>query len=698
MRRSTHLLSAAAVVVLFLPIRASTQIKLPGVPIPNRDTIQQKLLERALRGVLDNELPVKLDAKSVYRTTTKLPGGPFAPKPLQLTADNLTAPLPPGDYAINVLAFCTEYSVHRPGQGVAYELAPLQGKAAGAVANVLWRGTFQGMTPQHLVAVSWAIQSGLTYARLPKSFQDTIDKLIPDYKYELQGDFFQNVEDTYQRYAQGFQLTPLDSLLQEKMGKAGQLLLSAKRFREILLQQNTSDELKEQTLFAGQESGVYTPVRAEEGPWTVRIPDVAYIRYKIVGGHVASNNVIEIRILPHSAKAAFISPSPRLINSRYAGITAASPPDEQTSPLGIMGVTGSAQTALNASGMIGYSQGQEAQALIPVIPMPTSPQPQPKILFSGRDVTNGTQKVVVGQQIALTVDPNGLSIQSQSWTVPETKIKNYMASNTRGQIEQLTDLSTSEVSFYWVDAGASKDVTYTYMLAGGKTGSVHTTFQVVGPTASFVKTETGSVAVVCITTIQLWNTPVTLAPPCFSDVLHRYDIWLYFGGTQNNIGITFTPSVDPPTGYVGNITLVQIVESTSAVVHLNDGSAQTCEGLELLDANYPYLKRQDNPGILLGNGGISNTYIVEARIAQTFRTFLLWEPRLPGFGSIPVPLGSVAWRWYGQATHAQRNQKWELSDTSSGSADAFQLSNIYPAWQYYLSPKGLKFSIGLTCR
>ncbi|HLJ26712.1 MAG TPA: hypothetical protein VKY85_08385 [Candidatus Angelobacter sp.] len=374
MRRAPSLLITAAVVVLFFPIRAVGQFRLPGVPIPNRDTIQQKLLERALRAVLDNQLPVKLDAKSVYRTTAKLPGGPFVPQPLQLTADNLRSPLPPGDYTINVLAFCTEYSAHRPGQGVAYELAPLQGKAAGAVANLLWRGTFQGMTPQHLLAVSWAIQSGLTYSRMPKSFQDTIDKLIPDYKHQLQGDLVQNIEDTYQRYAQGFQLPPLDLLLQEKMGKAGQLLLSAKRLRDILLQQNASDEIKEQTLFAGQESGVYTPVRAEEGPWTVMIPDVAYIRYKIVGGHLANNNIIEIRILRQPGKTSSISPGPRFVNSRYEGTGAASSPEEQTSPLALMGVAGSAQTALNASGMIGYSQGQAAQALIPVIPMPgTSP-------------------------------------------------------------------------------------------------------------------------------------------------------------------------------------------------------------------------------------------------------------------------------------------------------------------------------------
>ena len=54
------------------------------------------------------------------------------PRSLSLTKANLELALPPGDYTVPVLAFCTEYSVHRPGRGIAYRLGPLQGKAAGA--------------------------------------------------------------------------------------------------------------------------------------------------------------------------------------------------------------------------------------------------------------------------------------------------------------------------------------------------------------------------------------------------------------------------------------------------------------------------------------------------------------------------------------------------------------------------------------
>ena len=74
----------------------------------------------------------------MYPTVNQLPGGPFSPTPLQLTADQLNQPLAPGDYTINTLDFCSEYSVHEPGAGVAYVLGPYEGKAAGAIGALIW--------------------------------------------------------------------------------------------------------------------------------------------------------------------------------------------------------------------------------------------------------------------------------------------------------------------------------------------------------------------------------------------------------------------------------------------------------------------------------------------------------------------------------------------------------------------------------
>ena len=170
----------------------------------------------------------------MYPTVTTLPGGPFSPTPLQLTADQLDQPLAPGDYTINTLDFCSEYSVHEPGAGVAYVLGPYEGKAAGAIGALIWRGTVQyHINPNSLQAVSWTIQSGLTYSQMPKSYQAIVDQVIPDFKSEITSDFIVNLETTYNNAAKTAQLPPLDTML-AKMGPPGQLALDAERQRAIL--------------------------------------------------------------------------------------------------------------------------------------------------------------------------------------------------------------------------------------------------------------------------------------------------------------------------------------------------------------------------------------------------------------------------------------------------------------------------------
>ncbi|HET9401130.1 MAG TPA: FecR family protein [Candidatus Acidoferrales bacterium] len=265
--------------------------------------VKTEALTKSMGSILDNQLPLTLDANSTYPTVATLPGRPFHPLALTLNAAQLDQPQPPGDYIIQIFAYCTEYSVHRPGAGTAYELAPIQGKAAGAITNLLWRGNLQGRPPQQLQAVSWAIQSGLRYSQMPKMYQTVIDGVIPDYKNQLDGDFFSNLQDSYASMSKGTKLPPLDTLL-AGMGKSGQLALSAERQRAALQRANTTDQIREQVLFQGQDTGVIMPTKAQNGPWTVRVPNQVYMRYTIVGGNMAGNNTMEIRIVPAATTAA----------------------------------------------------------------------------------------------------------------------------------------------------------------------------------------------------------------------------------------------------------------------------------------------------------------------------------------------------------------------------------------------------------
>jgi hypothetical protein len=397
--RVKRVLSAAAALLIFFSIHGArisrAQISLPGIGDKNplggvEEKAEQELFVKTAAKLLDDQLPVNLDATKVLPTVDTLPGGPFAPQPLVLTPNNLASPLPPGDYTMNVMAFCTEYSVHRPGQGVAYELAPLEGRLATPVATLLWRGVQGGVDPRHLMSVAWGIQSGLRYEQMPKTFQATIDGLIPEYEPQLEGDFLEQLEDAYNTAAKKTKLPPLDALLAE-MGDAGRLALEAEAMQRTLLAQSTTDEEREQTLFAGQENGVYAPVKAEEGPWTVRVPGVAYMRYVIMGGNLASNNVIQIRILPQPASQASAgaggqvagSRQARLVKAGYAQASADAgdqdTPDGAQGPsvLALFGAQQAANSAIVAAGMIGYSMGQAAQALI-AQPPPLQPPPLPQ--------------------------------------------------------------------------------------------------------------------------------------------------------------------------------------------------------------------------------------------------------------------------------------------------------------------------------
>ncbi len=277
------------------------------------DALKQKAAELALRNLLNDELPLRLDATTVYPTVSVLPGGPFQPRPLRLSAADVDRPLPPGDYVLPALVFCTEYSVHQPGRGTAYVLAPLQGKAAQAISTLLWRGSVEmNRNPQQLQAVSWAIQSGLTYSQMPPTYQAVIDAVIPEYKGQISGNFLKQLQDTYQTAAKGTRLPPLEKMLGD-MGQSGQLALSAMHQQQILLNKDTTDQLREQTLFRGQESGIYTPVKAEEGPWTERIPQVAYVRFQVISGNLARDNVLQVRILPTNGSAHCAAEAPRAL-------------------------------------------------------------------------------------------------------------------------------------------------------------------------------------------------------------------------------------------------------------------------------------------------------------------------------------------------------------------------------------------------
>jgi hypothetical protein len=398
------------------------QFHLPSSPTD----LFEFLLQYFLKQELGNTLPLSLNASDAYATVDngQLPAGVFHGRSLTPTASNLRTALAPGDYVVPVTAYCTQYSVHRPGQGTAYKLAPVEGVQSEAISTLLWRGTLAGKGPQELQATNWAIQAGVTYDSMPKPYKTLIDQLIPEYRDGLHGNMLDVIQSRYkevtsdprmalqtyikQKYDKTVPMmmlpkiaipAPALEVVMAKMGPPGQLMLDARKQTDILLTAYTTKERGEQVLFQGQGDRL-PPEPAGEGPWTVRIPGRAYMRFIVQGGNMQGNNLMQIRILPGTATEE--SGKPRLMPTAYqlspfiastkelsSGPAATVVPSTSIVPAtsvdGLLGLKsfGSDASAdgLKATGVIGYSQGgQGAQALIPVPVVAPAPCNNPEIV------------------------------------------------------------------------------------------------------------------------------------------------------------------------------------------------------------------------------------------------------------------------------------------------------------------------------
>lgn len=75
----------------------------------------------------------------------------------------------------------------------------------------------------------------------------------------------------------------------------------------------------------------------------------------------------------------------------------------------------------------------------------------------------------------------------------------------------------------------------------------------------------------------------------------------------------------------------------------------------------------------------------EVQIIQSFSTYLMWNPNLPG--SIPVPLGTVGWQWACDAVNTLTPQSngtnliRACTAPQTPGSEQFSPSTSYPKWQ-----------------
>jgi hypothetical protein len=238
---------------------------------------------------------------------------------------------------------------------------------------------------------------------------------------------------------------------------------------------------------------------------------------------------------------------------------------------------------------------------------------------------------------------------------------------------RLSNLSTT---FYWISAGHSIPVTFSYCMNNGQCSPTgQATFDVSGATVSNMTIPTG--------TVNVFAGPL-----------------LGYGPT----GIAFNPTVTFPPGYTSGLQWVQLsTGDTLTLTPVGAGAVKMCVNVTVpptstgmgLDTAYPFDRgpsTHDNPSTTLD----SSQYKEETR-SFSATMFLMWDPALPGgcipsssCTSIPVPLGYVSWTWSGDANF--NGGQWTLAN-GNHNIPSFVSSTSYPTWSVLVP-----FNGNLSCQ
>lgn len=263
--------------------------------------------ERKIAQMLGEKLgagsPLTLDQTTAFADAGEVTD--FHPKSIVMDSyEALRTPLPAGDYVIPVKAFCTQWSIHAPGQGLPYKIAPLQGRAAPAIGALLARGTAYNIAPSTLNAHAWRIQAGIPLSQWPTADRSVIHQLIPEYEKELQGDPFQQIEGQYNKVKR-FPGVPSFNEMLDKMGEPGKLYKTIRRARQVLADTTLSAERLPEMLYEPTGDGLprKLPDMTGQPPsrWSEIRPGVL-ARFTVLEGNLGRNR-LEFRITPAAIEA-----------------------------------------------------------------------------------------------------------------------------------------------------------------------------------------------------------------------------------------------------------------------------------------------------------------------------------------------------------------------------------------------------------
>lgn len=129
------------------------------------------------------------------------------------------------------------------------------------------------------------------------------------------------------------------------------------------------------------------------------------------------------------------------------------------------------------------------------------------ICNTGMNVAGMTETVYVGQQIALTgCPPAGTAVTTRAWSAPPGTANGGYAGLAQGvctagsppSVQQggcvvnLPATNTDGFTFYWVDSGNGRKMSYSYTTDGGPSPGATVTFNVLGPANPSIATQIGA--------------------------------------------------------------------------------------------------------------------------------------------------------------------------------------------------------------
>ena len=294
----------------------------------------------------------------------------------------------------------------------------------------------------------------------------------------------------------------------------------------------------------------------------------------------------------------------------------------------------------NGSGFLPGTPSQPGYGTATVTVVPGSIPPT--VLFNGVAIGNATQSVVSGQQIALTLYPlpSWLSITAQFWTNPPGTVVSAYTPGTKPTAGPGATNGAS-LTFYWLDAGNNRQITYQWTLNNGTTASETVTFNVAGPNGASVTTDAGSVAPI----VSQGVPQLTITGVQVPESLGEGIVGILFQAVAN------LPPV--PGGGTGAFQWVQVLNGYT-VQNLASTGPQTVPlaGSSTLDNSYPYPGFTDAqpsdttwdwPAVVL------NTSLGEIGDYFSANMYLMWTSGLAN--SIPINLGYVQWSFSGDVVN-----------------------------------------------